>query len=208
MIQRTLVRIPGQEEKRTTTNITSTPAHPSVKRVPGLVLGEQSTPTVSHCTTNGSSGTTGCPHRQWEAWLVPPASSLPGLQGSTGTSYLLSAQVPWLVQERVTFNRQREALLCFAFALCVCVCVCKPDDSDDDDDKRPQQQPQTDPQLNRVMCTVCHRSFRRESDKKRHKCLDERSKPISKQKGAVQCSSCLRWFASKGGFSVHRCPRQ
>ena len=45
----------------------------------GLVLGEQSTPTVSHCTTNGSGGTTGCPHRQWEAWLVPPASSLPGL---------------------------------------------------------------------------------------------------------------------------------
>ena len=85
---------------------------------------------------------------------------------------------------------------------------CKPDDSDDDDDKRPQQQPQTDPQLNRVMCTVCHRSFRRESDKKRHKCLDERSKPISEQKGAVQCSSCLRWFASKGGFSVHRCPGQ
>ena len=37
----------------------------------------------------------------------------------TGTSYLLSAQVPWLVQERVTCNRQREALL-FAF---VCVCV-------------------------------------------------------------------------------------
>ena len=67
-------------KKRATTNITSTPAHPSVKRVPGLVLGEQSTPTVSHCTTNGSGGTTGRPHRQWEAWLVPPASSLPGLQ--------------------------------------------------------------------------------------------------------------------------------
>ena len=45
----------------------SPPAQPSVKRVPGLVLGEQSTPTVSHCTTNGSGGTTGCPHRQWEA---------------------------------------------------------------------------------------------------------------------------------------------
>ena len=45
-------------------------------------------------------------------------------------------------------------------------------------------------------------------DKKRHKCLDEKSKHISKQKGAVQCSSCLRWFASKGGFSVHRCPGQ
>ena len=51
----------GRREKRTTKNITSTPAHPSVKRVPGLVLGEQSTPTVTHCTTNGSGGTTGCP---------------------------------------------------------------------------------------------------------------------------------------------------
>ena len=73
--------------KRTTKNITrkhhkysSPPAHPSIKRVPGLVLGEQSTPTVSHCTTNGSGETTGCPHRQWEAWLELPASSLPGLQ--------------------------------------------------------------------------------------------------------------------------------
>ena len=35
---------------------------------------------------------------------------------STGTSYLLSAQVPWLVQERVTCNRQREAF-----------CVCEED---------------------------------------------------------------------------------
>ena len=70
-------------KKRTTKKhhkYSSPPAHPSVKRVPGLVLGEQSTPTVSHCTTNGSGGTTGCPHQQWEAWLVPPASSLPGLQ--------------------------------------------------------------------------------------------------------------------------------
>ena len=34
----------------------SPPADPSVKRVPGLVLGEQSTPIVSHCTTNGTGG--------------------------------------------------------------------------------------------------------------------------------------------------------
>ena len=85
MTQRTLEDTGSQEEKKNTTKTsqvlqpTSPPAHPSVKRVPGLVLGEQSTP-VSHCTTNGSGGTTGCPHRQWEAWLVPPASSLPGLQ--------------------------------------------------------------------------------------------------------------------------------
>ena len=42
---------------------------------------------------------------------------------STGTSYLLSAQVPWLVQERVTCNRQREALLFLLLCVCVCVCV-------------------------------------------------------------------------------------
>ena len=41
---------------------------------------------------------------------------------STGTSYLLSAQVPWLVQERMTCNRQRKALL-FCFVLCKRVCV-------------------------------------------------------------------------------------
>ena len=70
----------GRRKKKNNKKITSTPAHPSVKRVPGLVLGEQSTTAVSHCTTNGTGGTTGCPHRQWEAWLVPPASSLPGLQ--------------------------------------------------------------------------------------------------------------------------------
>ena len=38
-------------------------------------------------------------------------------------AHLLSAQVPWLVQERVTCNRQREAFFFFAF-VCVCVCVC------------------------------------------------------------------------------------
>ena len=89
MTQRTLedtgsnTRAGGKKNNKSTSQIlqsTSPPAHLSVKRVPGLVLGEQSTPTVSHCTTNGSGGTTGCPHWQWEAWLVPPASSLPGLQ--------------------------------------------------------------------------------------------------------------------------------
>ena len=69
----------------------SPPAHPSVKRVPGLVLGEQSTPPVSHCTTNGSGGTTGCPHRQWEAWLVPLASSLPGLQECSQHRHIVPA---------------------------------------------------------------------------------------------------------------------
>ena len=81
MTQRTLEdtgsspRAGGKKQQQKHHKYSSPPAHPSVsvKRVPGLVLGE-------HCTTNGSGGTTGCPHRQWEAWLVPPASSLPGLQ--------------------------------------------------------------------------------------------------------------------------------
>ena len=38
-----------------------------------------------------------------------------------------------------------------------------------------------------------------------HKCLAERRKPLQDQEGAVQCSRCDRWFASRGGLSVHRC---
>ena len=56
-----------------------------------------------------------------------------------------------------------------------------------------------------VRCHTCARSFRRESDKKRHKCVTERSKPVQEQRGAVQCTICQRWFRSRGGLSVHRC---
>ena len=54
---------------------------------------------------------TGSGRHSWYLLRVP----CPGSRSahSTGTSYLLSAQVPWLVQERVTCNRQREALLFF-----------------------------------------------------------------------------------------------
>ena len=45
-----------------------------------------------------------------------------------------------------------------------------------------------------VVCQVCSRSFRRESDKKRHKCVAERQKPVCEQRGAAQCSQCQRWF--------------
>ena len=38
---------------------------------------------------------------------------------------------------------------------------------------------------------------------KRHKCTAERQKPVSQQRGAVQCGT--RWFHSKGGLAVHRC---
>ncbi len=38
---------------------------------------------------------------------------------------------------------------------------------------------------NDVECNVYGRKFRREGDRKRHKCVDERRKPVSQQKGAV-----------------------
>ena len=56
-----------------------------------------------------------------------------------------------------------------------------------------------------VECDVCFRKFRRESDMKRHKCLDERSKPLHEQKGSTQCQTCSKWFKSRGGLAVHRC---
>ena len=56
-----------------------------------------------------------------------------------------------------------------------------------------------------IVCEVCSRKFRRESDKKMHKCVRERQKPVSKQRGAAQCQKCLRWFKSKGGLAVQRC---
>ena len=57
----------------------------------------------------------------------------------------------------------------------------------------------------RVVCERCQRTFRRESDKKRHKCVDERAKPVHEQRGAVKCNTCNRWSRSKGGLSVHAC---
>ena len=44
-----------------------------------------------------------------------------------------------------------------------------------------------------------------ESVTRRDKCIEERSKPISEQRGAVICSSCHRWFRSRGGLAVHVC---
>ena len=51
----------------------------------------------------------------------------------------------------------------------------------------------------------CGRLFSR-SGLPRHKCLDERRKPVSEQRGSRQCSSCERWFRSAGGLAVHKCP--
>ena len=54
-----------------------------------------------------------------------------------------------------------------------------------------------------VVCRVCSKSFRRESDRKRHKYIDERRMFIWDQKGAVQCLKCQKWFKSKGRMAVH-----
>ena len=55
------------------------------------------------------------------------------------------------------------------------------------------------------VCEVCSRRFRRGSDKKRHKCMSEREKPVCEQHGATQCTVCSRWFGSRGGLPVHTC---
>ena len=59
-----------------------------------------------------------------------------------------------------------------------------------------------------VVCEVCGRVFRREGDKKRHKCVTERRKPVSEQRGAAQCSVCNKWFRSRGGLALHNCQPQ
>ena len=56
-----------------------------------------------------------------------------------------------------------------------------------------------------VCCAICERLFASESGLRRHKCREERLKPIHEQAGAVLCEPCHRWFASRGGFAVHSC---
>lgn len=46
------------------------------------------------------------------------------------------------------------------------------------------------------------KTFRRQSDLKRHKCLQKREKQIEEQQGEVQC---MEWINSAGGLAVHRC---
>ena len=70
---------------------------------------------------------------------------------------------------------------------------------------RKTQETQASVVVRDVVCEVCSMSFSREGDKKRHKCLNERQKPVSEQRGAVQCLRCVRWFKSKGGLTLHKC---
>ena len=56
-----------------------------------------------------------------------------------------------------------------------------------------------------MQCTVYSRTFRREQDKARHKCIEERVKPVHQQQGAPQRTAFGRWFKSKGDLAVHNC---
>ena len=50
-----------------------------------------------------------------------------------------------------------------------------------------------------VVCELCFKRFWMESDKQRHKCMEERQRLVWKQCDAAQCSQCQRWFRSRGG---------
>ena len=79
------------------------PAHPAAcEWVPGVSWGANYS--SFSLISNGPGGTSGAHTTCCEEVAGPPASSLPGLQElhSTGTSYLPSAQVRWLDQQRVT----------------------------------------------------------------------------------------------------------
>jgi len=55
------------------------------------------------------------------------------------------------------------------------------------------QSVQGPPVAGHVLCAICHRTFSCESDKKRHKCVEERrprNKSLSEQCGAMQCPQC------------------
>ena len=111
--QRTLDRIPGQEE-----NFYKDSSSPPICKT-----GTRWRAKRTGCVSLSANGTTGCPHQQWDAQSVLGSRSL----HSTGTSYLLSAQVPWLDQERVTYQGSESLCLCVWLCVCVmtvCVCVC------------------------------------------------------------------------------------
>ena len=54
-----------------------------------------------------------------------------------------------------------------------------------------------------VECMECA-TFRRTSERKRHKCLAERAKTVKEQRGAFQCSKCQKWFFGRGELAVHK----
>ncbi len=105
--------------------------------------------------------------------------------------------------------------------VCVCVCVCVAVQCKDCErwfrskgglavhTCRREEDDESEEQLTiaaavDVICSVCGRNFAWPGDLKRHKCLQERQKPVKDQQGAVQCGVCQRWLRSAGGFAVHR----
>ena len=36
-----------------------------------------------------------------------------------------------------------------------------------------------------------------------HKCIEEQTKPVHQQQSASQCSTCRKWFRSRGDLAVH-----
>ena len=57
-------------------------------------------------------------------------------------------------------------------------------------DKSAVQQDTDSVNHEQIKCDKCNRLFRREKDRKRHYCISERQKPMSEQRGAVQCRTC------------------
>ena len=55
-----------------------------------------------------------------------------------------------------------------------------------------------------VVCRERGRTFSRQGDLKRHKCLLERSRSVEEQRGSVQCTLWHRWFRSAGGLGMHK----
>ena len=68
--------------------------------------------------------------------------------------------------------------------------------------QEPDNAPEPPP---RVVCTVCGRDFARKGDMAREKCLEERARPASEQRGASQCRRCGWWLRSRGGLVRHVC---
>ena len=56
-----------------------------------------------------------------------------------------------------------------------------------------------------LQCTLCSRTFHMELDMARHKCIEERLKPVHQQQSDLRCSNCGRWFKSKDVLAVHNC---
>ena len=129
--------------------------------------------------------------------------------------------VPWLGVQicfREITNKQRVCInyaflclyVCAFVCLCVCVCVCVCErwfrskgglavhrcGMNEQSTQAVPGQP--------ISCSVFDRTFSRSGDLKRHKCLDERAKPICEQRGAFHCQHCKRWLRSAGGLAIHQ----